>query len=936
MEKDLLIHRVGLVPLPINHSCPTVLYYSQDGQTLCGELANQAAEEAQCIPDLNHDFKVALGAQSSRSSTADFYPCADNQSRSAFKLTSDFLRFCLKQASERLTSRGQHDAAHLMIAEPVSVHSEENGNWLADYRKNLRDLLRDKEFKDIPHILFTDVEFLPEPLAVFNYYRYGFRHPNLAGQEKYRVLVLDVGGGTSDCSVIETTREGEVSKSGRNSKPFGASSETIGGHFVNYKLAEFLMLNYVAKGKTKSELRQGLKRMISFIRGNKNSIHFKQEEWNLYSNLEWVLYYVEIAKKELSRFIADHICGWSNEAPPAKEVFIHLPRDPFRPTNDTEWFDAPLSTGDFKKVVENEIWKPYLKPLVLRTLENASQALDGKPINRVILSGGTANIGWIGQWLGKDLPQLEKAMVIDIKADYQEVVAQGLAIECTRRFFSDTHVSDFQSVTYNPLSLRVGFAGEGVKPYPWRPVSSTLPDQSGDGSGTLIGSATRLDNLCGKSLEWKLAAHTHAPKAIEYYFYAASGRELSDFRTDHNELERARLNFEEFKVDAPSNAKFDSSLKLHLELSEDGTARGQFLLRDGQHATDLEKLPIRPFHIDMTASRQSTEVAGKVYVGLDFGSSNTAMAMVSAFEIEQYSKDSKDSRWLELTELAEKLPYPVAHPLALYFAESGDVIARAKRARQMIETALSLLLSVAMADHQKAKMDKHGGAKHGPLKCFANSKVSAGPLWACLRTYIDLIGSTASFSKPMRELLGDSVIQIVNQAVDAVAGCKHDKVDEASVEWNRPLCVLGNVVRQVFEKTEFGYFSNCSKRAGKAIANFRKLHGTGYGDSGRQMELSGIPEDAQPYLFSPEDSLVIPLFPWILLENGADSSRRICLFFDGVEKSGNLGYRAPTMPGEKVLENIPDLSGYSDSARKLLEGKFEAELIRILSISEES
>ena len=212
MEKDLLIHRVGLVPLPRQNSCPTVLYYSSEGEALVGDLAYETAATEEAIPSLNHDFKVALGNQSSRNLGSDLYPCADGEQRSAFKLTAEFLRYCLKQAAIRLSEGGSQDAAHLMIAEPVSVHGEENGSWLADYRKNLRDLLRNKEFTDIPNIHFEEVEFLPEPLAVFNFYRYGFRHPNLAGQEKYRVLVLDVGGGTSDCSVIETTKGGDISK----------------------------------------------------------------------------------------------------------------------------------------------------------------------------------------------------------------------------------------------------------------------------------------------------------------------------------------------------------------------------------------------------------------------------------------------------------------------------------------------------------------------------------------------------------------------------------------------------------------------------------------------------------------------------------------------------------------------------------------------------
>ncbi len=66
---------------------------------------------------------------------------------------------------------------------------------------------------------FDEIDFLPEPFAVFQYYRYGIRHPLVAQQIKHAALVLDFGGGTFDVSLIETTNQGDISAGGRNAKP---------------------------------------------------------------------------------------------------------------------------------------------------------------------------------------------------------------------------------------------------------------------------------------------------------------------------------------------------------------------------------------------------------------------------------------------------------------------------------------------------------------------------------------------------------------------------------------------------------------------------------------------------------------------------------------------------------------------------------------------
>ena len=88
------------------------------------------------------------------------------------------------------------------------------------------------------------IDFLPEPFAAFQYYRYGEKNAELQQKRKHRVLVLDFGGGTFDACGIETTKEGDISYSGQNQRPL----EPIGGFLIDRFIAESLTEKSLPKG----------------------------------------------------------------------------------------------------------------------------------------------------------------------------------------------------------------------------------------------------------------------------------------------------------------------------------------------------------------------------------------------------------------------------------------------------------------------------------------------------------------------------------------------------------------------------------------------------------------------------------------------------------------------------------------------------------------
>ena len=84
--------------------------------------------------------------------------------------------------------------------------------------------------------------------------------PLVAQRQKHIALVIDFGGGTFDTSIIETTAAGDISQSGRNSRPLArvfdrhqsAASTSTG------TIAEALLFRALHKGVDKQAVRRAI------------------------------------------------------------------------------------------------------------------------------------------------------------------------------------------------------------------------------------------------------------------------------------------------------------------------------------------------------------------------------------------------------------------------------------------------------------------------------------------------------------------------------------------------------------------------------------------------------------------------------------------------------------------------------------------------------
>jgi molecular chaperone DnaK (HSP70) len=358
-KKNLFIHQIQQIRVGDSTNIPTALYYRDSAGPLVGNEALDATDDVLAI---NQDFKVDLGRHdSARSRQNQRFLTGSGEEKSAYVMTQDFFTHVLRQTSRWLGEHQVEEAAHMLIAEPLAMHAESDSRWLENYRRNIGEMLRNRTSQDYPNIRFEEVSFLPEPFAVFQYYRYGINHQLLAGAVKHQALILDFGGGTFDVCVIETTKGGDISESGRNAKPYGASSQPVGGFQINRTLAEHLLRQHVVGGR-RDQFKQGLKVYDDWRHNEKDLSTVREDLQNFAQNFHRMSLELESSKVALCK----QIRNWDLEAPLSEQTRVRLPTDPFLKTSPSR--SVPLSATELRDVFLKEIWQKRLQPTVRETL----------------------------------------------------------------------------------------------------------------------------------------------------------------------------------------------------------------------------------------------------------------------------------------------------------------------------------------------------------------------------------------------------------------------------------------------------------------------------------------------------------------------------------------------------------------------------------------
>lgn len=776
-KKELFINSVKLVPISERTNIPTALFYDKQGHS----FGYEAFEKTPSLDLINENFKVELGKEDISKINRHQFATGSGHTRSAHALCNDFVQSALYEVDKWIQARGLVRANRILVAEPIALSGAQDTkeSWLVNYRAHLKRILEKH---------FDEVDYLPEPFAVFQYYRYGLRHQLVAQRTKHVALVVDFGGGTFDVSVIETTVAGDISMSGTNSKPLAASSTAVGGFFINRVVAEWLVFQALDKKADKGRIQQSFKLYDEHRNAGADRISsLNDDHRNFIGHLKRIVSEVEKAKIAICKQIVD----WRLEAqyPTLPAIQILVPSNPLQAKSNV--VSIRFSAYDLREIFEKKIWVNRLKPAIGDAISRSRKSLEGKSISIVLLSGGSANIGWLGRLIERDLgSELRDAALLELQEDFQEIVAKGLAVECARRTYNDG-AGDFHSVTYNRLCIAFSADGGATELVKLRPVSEELPDGSADGDGVLLPAATSLGKFIEKPIRWKFRLN-HPPKQrLDYYFMRSS--------FDHEDT--ASLFNIQHTVYTPRAAGFDRNLFVELLVKEDGTTFPKFIYRQAGPDNPAIEVSGEPFYMDMTFGSESA--IGNAYIGFDFGTSNSSFSYVEEGAVKTYAERAKDKNWQEIVDLIPILPYPVSAPLARFVGETSSQEGE-KLGHVCFEAFLTLATYVVYAEYRLTK----GRSETKVFKSFRQR--SAGPLWAFLRQLIDKLDDASSIGAAYKKLFCGAYYEELNRAVSEVANFKHEK--SAELNYPRLLWILGNVTAQAFQGKTFGYFENVVKK----------------------------------------------------------------------------------------------------------------------------
>jgi len=777
LAKQIFINAIKLVEIDGQTILPTAVSYA-GRKAVIGKDALIADNTSNVVHD---NFKLALGGIDPRTREREQVSIGGAEWRSAVGLTKDFVDTSLDKVRDWIGRENLKPASRILVAEPISLAAspDVSNDWLKNYRHHLKRILEARE-------QFRDVAFLPEPFAVFQYYRYGIKHPLIANERKHVALVIDFGGGTFDVSVIETTAKGDISLSGKNSRPLSAASIPIGGAFINQQIARSLLFSNLAKGTDKQRVEHAIKKYEDFIHGRLiNPSDLQDDLSQFFAHFRRFLTEIEKAKISLCQRITD----WrlDSDFPLDLAITIKVPTTPLR--REPGLTDARLSAFDFRQLFERSIWKAKLQPTVLNAVKRGREGLTEQPISVALLSGGSANIRWLRELLQRDLAsELPDVTVLELQENFQEIVAKGLAIECARRSYQDSE-GDFGAVTYNPLHLYTA-ANEGTRESPrYRPVTEGLPTP--DAEGIVLPSASVMARYLDKPMCWKFRLR-HAPSnSLDYFFTRGPWGDDDQYLAQNIE----------HRVQTPRGIGFGASLWVEITVREDGTTTPRFIYQREGPGKPERYVDARPFVLDMTSAGSSG--VSEAYIGFDFGSTSSSFSFVAKSDLSTFDARGQDKSWLQLNDLLASLPYLVAHPIRKYIAETRTELLES-RGLEAVEAALTYAAYISYSE-LRAIGDRK--ATH-LFKAFQHR--SAGPLWRLFQDAQERLGNRAHFSKELKALLQNGNRELVEKTVDQLANFKHNKKSE--IDYKRVLTVLGNSIARSLSGRFFGGFEDVRKR----------------------------------------------------------------------------------------------------------------------------
>jgi hypothetical protein len=293
----------------------------------------------------------------------------------------------------------------------------------------------------------------------------------------------------------------------------------------------------------------------------------------------------------------------------------------------------------------------------------------------------------------------------------------------------------------------------------------------------------------------------------------------------------------------------------------------------------------KKFFVDMT---DASGGGGEAYLGLDFGTSNTAVSYVDRNWVQLIESRSRDASWKEIGELVETLPVPLSIPLARYIGSHSQSSGVVPPSFSFIEASLCLAAYVSYCEF--CTLPRRATSRL--FKSFPHR--SASSLWHLLKEVQTHIGKQGQISNPFGQLCQGPNALLFERITRNWAETRHELTVADQAEVLHAVRALANVSQQVFSNYSFGYFEEVHKQSfsSRYSGRFRIAHGKPPHTS--SFEYSGLESfsTAEAMLLNIHggDALrLMPLVLWYPCTNHRDMDRENghCYFFDKLRGEGN-------------------------------------------------
>jgi len=350
------------------------------------------------------------------------------------ELSDEKSRIPTKQALSAFLTALHTEAGDLPKQLIIGIPTISDEAWQRFYRNHISQVLTE--------LGFERPLFFPEPFAVFQYYRHCKKliSPTYHSQA---ILILDIGGGTFDSCIIETTSEGNLARGGSTAIPIGVQSYLGAGKVLDMKVLEL-----------------GISKL--------NIPVLKQESVEArITSRPWLLLVAEEMKISLANKMAGIRLDEDCKSLIERRTFA---RGDYHPDVG---FDLEVTGEDLKSAIK-DIWFKHWGPTMLRTVSQAKfrggAGVRLQSLDKAILAGGSAGLPFLAQLTAKTLAgQIDvKSSDIIVGQESEKAVAFGLALEAKeQRYRAHRTHNSIGPCVFSSLYLYVAphRSEEAEKPY---------------------------------------------------------------------------------------------------------------------------------------------------------------------------------------------------------------------------------------------------------------------------------------------------------------------------------------------------------------------------------------------------------------------------------------------------------------------------------------